>query len=221
MMKTDAEAQRLVTMFALEREAGEQGFSRIAGADEVGRGALAGPIVAAAVIVGDFHVLRGVKDSKQLSAKARERLADVIKGTALAWTVHEVSAKRIDAIGIQEANRLVILGALEKLAPAYDLALVDGTVIPSVSPSVRMVIKGDKISLSIAAASIVAKVHRDLMMSVELHRAYPLYGFDSHKGYGSSAHISALRTHGLCPEHRRSFAPCRHLLEAEGAHEEN
>lgn len=221
MVKTDAEAERLVTMFSLEREAGEQGFSRIAGVDEVGRGALAGPIVAAAVIIGDYSVLRGVKDSKQLSAKARERLADVIKDAAVAWTVHEVSAECIDSLGIQEANRLVLLGALEKLSPAYDLALVDGTVIPSVSPSVRRVIKGDKISLSIAAASIVAKVHRDVMMAVDVHRAYPLYGFDSHKGYGSSAHIAALNNHGLCPEHRRSFAPCRYLLEAEGADEEN
>jgi len=216
MTGMDRETDRLVTMLSLEREAGEQGFSRVAGADEVGRGALAGPIVAAAVIIGDFQALRGVKDSKQLSAKARERLAEVIKSTAIAWTVHEVSAERIDTLGIQEANRLVLKGALEKLSPAYDLALVDGMIIPTFSPSVRRVIKGDKISLSIAAASIVAKVYRDSMMSIDVHRAYPLYGFDGHKGYGSSAHITALTMHGLCPEHRRSFAPCRYLAEAEG-----
>lgn len=217
MVGADRETVRLVNMLALERQAGQQGFSRVAGADEVGRGALAGPIVAAAVIIGDFHMLRGVKDSKQLSAKARKGLAEVIKGNALAWTVHEVSAEGIDTLGIQEANRLVLRGALESLSPGCDLALVDGMDILPFSTPAWKIVKGDQLSLSIAAASILAKVHRDRMMSVGFHRAYPLYGFDSHKGYGSAAHIDALKLHGLCPEHRRSFAPCRYLTEAEGA----
>ena len=193
-----------------ERAARARGAECIAGVDEVGRGALFGPVVAAAVILPpDCHaaVLRagGLRDSKQLEAEDRERLAAIVHDCAVAVTIAEVDAATIDRINIYQATKLAMLKAIESLCITPDHLLIDALRLdhPCTQTSI---IYGDSRSLSIAAASVVAKVYRDARMC-ELHRAYPVYGLDEHKGYSTPAHQRALLRHGPCALHRRSFRP--------------
>jgi ribonuclease HII len=187
-----------------EREAAAAGAGLIAGVDEAGRGPLAGPIVAAAVILGGH--IKGVDDSKRLTARAREALFGAITGGGHAVGVAVVPAERIDRIGIQAANYEAMANALAALDPRPDFALVDGLNIPGCLVRHRRIVKGDQRSWSIGAASIVAKVTRDRLM-LALDAQHPQYGFARHKGYGTAAHLEALARFGPCPAHRRSFAP--------------
>jgi ribonuclease HII len=193
-----------------------QGYSFVAGLDEAGRGCLAGPVVAAAVILklDDTQLaarLNGVRDSKQVSPQARARLHAVILQHALAVGVGTGSVELIDRCNILQATKYAMRAALDQLTVAPQALLLDALLLRDVSLPQRSLIKGDARCLSIAAASIIAKVTRDRLM-LTLHEQYPDYGFDQHKGYGTPAHLQALRRHGVTPLHRQSFAPVRELL---------
>jgi ribonuclease HII len=193
----------------------EQGYSFIAGIDEAGRGCLAGPVVAAAVILplgeNTLELFDGVNDSKQLSQAARERLYTHIMQYASAVGVGIGSVKIIDERNILQATKYAMGLAIEQLTPAPQALLLDALTLPKIALPQRGIIKGDARSLSIAAASIIAKVTRDRLM-VQLHEEHPEYGFDQHKGYGTAAHLAALRQYGATPHHRRSFAPVSELF---------
>ncbi len=192
-----------------------QGYSFIAGLDEAGRGCLAGPVVAAAVILplDDETLTRfaGVQDSKQLSMPVRERLYTVIMQQAVAVSVGIGSVELIDERNILQATKYAMRSALQKLSPPPHALLLDALLLPDILLPQRSIIKGDARCLSIAAASIIAKVTRDRLM-LQLHEEYPAYGFDRHKGYGTEAHLVALQQHGVTPHHRRSFAPVREIV---------
>ncbi len=183
----------------------EQAEGRLlAGVDEVGRGPLAGPVTAAAVILPpNFHA-PGLDDSKRLSAEAREKWAPLIREQALAWAVADLSAETVDELGIRECVFRVMRMALADLDPKAEVVLVDGREIPPGMQNAKAVIDGDARSLSVAAASVIAKVHRDAIMR-EIDAEYPGYDFAGNKGYGSASHLQALREKGPCPLHRRSF----------------
>ena len=191
-----------------ECEAWTRGFRRVAGVDEAGRGPLAGPVVAAAVILPRRGRLEGLKDSKLLSARQRERLYAQLLSAAVDIGVGVVDAAVIDVLNILEATRLAMVQAVRHLHPAPDYLLLDAVVLPGVAAEQRAVIKGDRLCRSIAAASIVAKVLRDRLM-VRAHVRYPQYGFLAHKGYGTAEHLRQLQRYGPCALHRRSFAPVR------------
>ncbi len=193
-----------VDMLSFEKQAHRQGFQRVAGIDEVGRGPLAGPVVAAAVILPPDIDLPDVKDSKQLSAARREALSVDIIACALGVGIGIVEAPEIDRINILQASFRAMLLAIRNLSISPDFLLIDGPYSLPVPFAQQGIPKGDQRSLSVAAASIVAKVHRDRIMC-DLHRRYSVYGFDRHKGYGTAMHLEALRLHGPCPIHRRSF----------------
>ena len=199
-----AELGRLRDLSRLEHEVSLRGFVRIAGVDEAGRGSLAGPVVAAAVILPARCVLPGLDDSKKLDAEARERLDRHIRRCAVAFGIGVVPARQIDADDILraslEAMRVAVLG----LAPAAEALLVDAVSVPGVRMPQVPVIHGDALCASIAAASILAKVHRDRLLD-ELARRHPAYGFEHHKGYGTPEHWDALRRFGPCPEHRLTY----------------
>ena len=181
----------------------------VAGVDEAGRGPLAGPVTAAAVILDPKKPVRGLDDSKKLSSAARSELFELICARALAVGVGMASAQEIDRVNIRNATFLAMRRALQALAIVPAHALIDGNASPRDAPCpVQTIVKGDAISISISAASIIAKVTRDRLME-RLHEAYPLYGFSDHMGYGAPAHLAALRAHGPCPYHRYSFAPVR------------
>ena len=189
---------------------------QIAGVDEAGRGPLAGPVTVAAVILDPTHPIAGLNDSKQLSERKREALYPLILERALAWRIEFVEADEIDRLNILQATLTGMRRALEGLAIAPQHALIDGNRIPNHLPCpATAIIGGDASEPAISAASILAKVSRDRRM-LELHAHYPHYGFDRHKGYPSAAHRAALLTHGPCPEHRRSYAPVRALLQTRG-----
>lgn len=183
-----------------------------AGTDEAGAGPLAGPVVAAAVILNPAYPLEELNDSKQLSEKRREVLYDAITTTALAWKVIEISAAEIDRINILNACITAMRDAVVALNPRPEIVLVDARRLPGLPYEQRSIVKGDARCASIAAASILAKVHRDKLMEA-LDAAHPEYGFAEHKGYGTQRHLDALRAHGALPCHRRSFAPVRLALE--------
>ena len=188
----------------------------IAGVDEAGRGPLAGPVTVAAVILDPTHPIAGLNDSKQLSERKREALYPLILERALAWRIEFVEADEIDRINILQATLTGMQRALEGLAITPQHALIDGNRIPNHLPCpATAIIGGDASEPAISAASILAKVSRDRRM-LELHAHYPHYGFDRHKGYPSAAHRAALLAHGPCPEHRRSYAPVRALLQTRG-----
>lgn len=189
-----------------EQEARRCGYRRIAGVDEAGRGPLAGPVVAAAVILPVRCRLIGVDDSKQLSVSERDRLYAVILERAVLVGVGSATAEEIDQINILEATKLAMRRALAELSPAPDYVLIDAVSLTGVAMPVRPIIKGDALSLSIAAASIVAKVTRDRLMA-QFHVVYPQYNFLSHKGYGTEEHLARLAEYGPSPIHRRTFAP--------------
>jgi len=196
-----------VDWYAHERSARAQGFRVLAGVDEVGRGPLAGPVVAAAVVLPAGGVPIPVADSKCLTARQRERLAQALRQHPdVRIGIAEVDAARIDEINILRATVEAMAAALAALGLPVDLALVDGLPLPGFPGPARFIVKGDALSASIAAASIVAKVHRDALM-VRLDATYPGYGFARHKGYGTRQHGEALSRLGPSPIHRRSFAP--------------
>lgn len=192
-----------------ERIARSAGYSRIAGLDEVGRGPLAGPVVAACVVLPEGFDAQGINDSKKLTARQRERADERIRREAVALGISLVSPAVIDKINILRATHQAIREAFLMLEVAPDYALIDGLPIPDFPcPAQKCLVGGDGLSVSIAAASIVAKVARDRLMC-EYDVEFPEYGFAGHKGYGSAKHVEALREHGPCPIHRLSFAPCR------------
>ncbi len=200
-------------LYRFERHAVKAGYRLIAGIDEAGRGPLAGPVVAAAVILHPDRPIKGVNDSKKLSERQRERLFDLINTDALAIGIGSALPDLIDRINILQATRLAMLEAVHKLSPSPDALLIDG-ITPIDSPLHQELIKqGDSRSASIAAASIIAKVTRDRLM-LAYDNEYPQYGFARHKGYGSVAHLTALRQYGPCPIHRASFGGVRELLIA-------
>jgi len=190
----------------LENALRRYGFVCVAGVDEVGRGCLAGPVMAGAVILDPQRRIDGLADSKALTAAQRDRLHDEILGKAIAWAVVAVTPDEIDRINIHQASLQAMRRAVLALAPLPDAVLVDAFRIPSLPMAQRGVIGGDRRSSAIAAASIVAKVTRDRMMQ-ELHRADPRYGFDRHKGYATAEHLAAVARFGYSPQHRRSFRP--------------
>lgn len=190
----------------LERAAQEDGYRYIAGVDEVGRGPLAGPVVCAAVIMptDEENLVVGVDDSKKLSAKKREILAEEIKKKAISYCIFEVDEKRIDEINILEATKEGMKNALLGLSVPPDFVLTDGNMIIDVPFPQKSIVKGDSLSYSVGAASIIAKVYRDALMD-EYAKRYPVYAFEKNKGYGTAEHIKAIKEYGLCPVHRRTF----------------
>lgn len=190
-------------------------FALVAGVDEAGRGPLAGPVVAACVLLDPAHPIAGLADSKTLSSARREALAARIREHALAWAIGEASVAEIDELNILRATLLAMARAVEGMPVRPDEVLVDGLHCPAVSCRVRAVIRGDATVASISAASILAKTVRDATM-VGLHAHHPGYGFDRHKGYPTAEHVEALRRLGPIAAHRRSFAPVRAAIAALG-----
>ena len=183
----------------------------IAGVDEAGRGPLAGPVVAAAVILDDLKPIKGLNDSKQLTALARERLYIEIHAKALCFCIAQASVEEIDELNILQATMLAMRRAVEGLRLRPTKVLVDGNRLPTLKIAAEAIVKGDAKVKAISAASILAKVYRDQLCR-ELHLQHPQYGFDGHKGYPTPAHLAALKEHGACAHHRRSFAPVRATL---------
>jgi ribonuclease HII len=180
----------------------------VAGVDEAGRGPLAGPVVAAAVILDDLRPIKGLADSKVLSPRTRERLYDEIRGHALCCSIASASAQEIDQLNILQATMLAMRRAVEGLRLLPHRVVVDGNRVPLLKMPVAAIVKGDAKVAAISAASILAKVERD-RLCLALHDQYPHYGFAAHKGYPTAEHLAALKQHGPCSEHRRSFAPVR------------
>ena len=183
----------------------------IAGVDEAGRGPLAGPVVAAAVILDDLQPIKGLADSKVLTPLRRERLFDEIRARALCCCIAEASVAEIDALNILQATLLAMRRAVEGLRLKPAKVLVDGNRLPVLKMPAEAIVKGDAKVKAISAASILAKVHRDRLCQ-QLHEEHPEYGFDGHKGYPTPEHLAALRAHGACLHHRRSFGPVRDVL---------
>lgn len=197
-------------LLALERAAWSEGLRFVAGVDEAGRGPLAGNVVAAAVILPEGFDGAGITDSKKLTASQRERAFERIVAGAVAYCIAEASPAEIDSINILKATHLAMKRAVDGLSIPPDVVFVDGLPVKSLHADCRSFVKGDSRSLSIAAASILAKVTRDAQM-VEADKLWPEYGFAGHKGYGAATHLAALRAHGPCPIHRRSFGPVSQL----------
>jgi ribonuclease HII len=183
----------------------------VCGVDEAGRGPLAGPVFAAAVILHPERPIEGLRDSKKLTADRREELAPLIRQHALAWAIAECSHEEIDRLNILQATMLAMRRAVEALSTLPTVALIDGNRSPAMLVRCVPIIEGDDKVHAISAASILAKTARDAAL-VELHALYPQYAFDQHKGYGTALHLARLREHGACPVHRRSFAPVRAVL---------
>jgi ribonuclease HII len=210
--KNRSEGQRLRHLLRFETELWEQGLLHVAGVDEAGMAPLAGPVVAAAAVLPKGYRLKGLDDSKKvLDAEKREELAVAIKRDAVAWAVGRAEVEEIDRINIYHAGLLAMRRAVEGLGLKPDFCLVDARKIPECPSPQRGIIKGDSLSMSIAAASILAKTTRDRLMA-DLDAQYPGYGLAAHKGYPTPAHVQALREKGVLPIHRRSFAPVREVL---------
>jgi ribonuclease HII len=209
-------AAKFSDRFAFERALGAQGVTRIAGVDEAGRGPLAGPVVAAAVILpakwmgsGLPRELEGLNDSKQLTAARRENFFSWLTShPGVEFAIAQIDAALIDEINILRATHCAMNDALAQLQPAPEHVLVDGRPVKSLRLPQTAIVRGDECSYSIAAASVLAKVARDRLM-LEFHRQWPVYGFAEHKGYGTARHLAAIAAHGPCPIHRRSFAPLK------------
>jgi ribonuclease HII len=184
---------------------------RVAGADEVGLGSAAFSVYSAAVILDPERPVRGLADSKKLTPKRRRELSEEIKEKALAWCVAVASLEEIEALNVRRAALLAMRRAVEGLCVSPDLVFVDGNLLPDLTVPAHAVVRGDDAIDCISAASIIAKVARDEAM-LECHRLYPQYGFDSHKGYLTATHRAALKRHGPCPLHRKTYAPIRELL---------
>ncbi|MCL5291779.1 MAG: ribonuclease HII [Actinobacteria bacterium] len=204
----------LGTGLTFEGRLWESGFYLVAGVDEAGRGALAGPLIAAAAILPKGCELAGLDDSKLLTPASRERLYGEITATAVAWSVVGVEHEEIDRHGLQRANLVALERSIEDLSVEPDFVLSDAFPLRNLEKPRLAVIKGDQLSLTVAAASIIAKVTRDRIM-VDYHQLYPVYRFDEHKGYSTPLHKSLIREHGPCPIHRRSFAPVSEACQLE------
>ena len=183
----------------------------IAGVDEAGRGPLAGPVVAAAVILDELNPIAGLADSKKLTAARREKLYDEIRAKALCCSIAEASVEEIDTLNILQATLLAMRRAVEGLRLKPAKVLVDGNRLPVLDVLAEAIVKGDATVPAISAASILAKVHRDRWCA-EYDREFPQYGFAAHKGYGTAEHLAALRAHGACPQHRKTYAPVTEVL---------
>lgn len=190
--------------YSIENSYNEQGYKIVCGVDEAGRGPLCGPVVAAACILPDGLYIEGLNDSKKLTEKKREKLFDIIKENAIAYSIAEASVAEIDELNILEADLLAMRRAIDGLSIKPDLALIDGNIARDFNIPAVPVIKGDALSMNVAAASVLAKVTRD-RMCIELDREYPMYGIAKHKGYGTKQHMDALRTYGPSPIHRKQF----------------
>ncbi len=190
--------------YELEQELADAGYTAVCGVDEAGRGPLCGPVVAAACILPVDLEIEGLNDSKKLTEKKREKLFDIIRENAVAYCIAEASVEEIDALNILEADLLAMRRAIDGLAVKADFALIDGNIARDFQIPAKAIVKGDATSPSIAAASILAKVTRDRLCA-DLDRAYPQYGIAKHKGYGTKAHMQALREHGPSPIHRKQF----------------
>lgn len=207
----EEELRRLEGMKQYEYALYEQGINLVAGVDEVGRGPLAGPVMAAAVILPPDFLLPGVDDSKRVPPQKREELSDRIKKEAISWAVGMVFPPYLDQINILNATREAMRLALNGLAPAPEYIIVDAVSIPGIHTRQRALIKGDSLSISVACASIIAKVERDRCMDA-LDLIYPGYGFAKHKGYATRDHLRALFEKGPCPLHRVSFEPVKSMI---------
>jgi ribonuclease HII len=194
-------------------EAAARAAVRLCGVDEAGRGPLAGPVVAAAVILDPEHLPAGLRDSKVMTPRRRTMVAEAIRAQSLAWAVAQASVAEIDELNILQATLLAMRRAVEALHPAAEFALVDGNRLPPLPVPARALVRGDALEPAISAASILAKTHRDALMA-GFDAQHPGYGFAEHAGYGTPAHLARLRQLGPCPLHRRSFAPVRELLAA-------
>ena len=194
------------------------GVTLFCGADEAGRGPIAGPVFAAAVILDPDHPIAGLKDSKKLSEHRRDELALEIKQYARAWAIAECSIEEIDELNILHASMLAMKRAIESLAIRPELALIDGNRCPKLAIAAKAIVKGDDKVPAISAASILAKTARDAVM-LDLHRQYPEYGFDRHKGYPTAYHLEQLSIHGVSPVHRKTYAHIRKILEPESFYE--
>jgi len=208
----ESEEQRRQRLWLVEHECRTAGARLLAGVDEAGRGPLAGPLVVAAVILPVDFCPAGLNDSKQVSRERRATLAVEIRAAAVAWAVEVVPVDLIDTLNILRATHFGMRAVLQSLLPSPDMALIDGLPLPDCPCPSRNLVKGDARSASIAAASILAKVTRDHLLC-ELDTTYPGYGFAQHFGYPTPAHLDALRRHGPCPAHRRSFAPVRDCIQ--------
>jgi len=197
--------------WAFEKEAWAAGFESVVGVDEAGLGPLAGPVVAAAVLLPKDFDADGVRDSKAMTANAREKMFERITSEAVCYGIGISERELIDEINILRAAQAAMRAALSELSVAFDFILVDGRPVPDLCAKSRAIVKGDALSVSIGAASILAKVTRDRIMC-ELDKQYPEYGFAGHKGYFTREHMAALNEHGPCPCHRRSFAPVSERL---------
>lgn len=197
-------------LFQYERELLEQGHMLIAGVDEAGRGPLAGPVVAAAVILPSDFFCKDLNDSKKLTASLREKIfTKIVDDDRVDYGVGIIDSEKIDKLNILQATFEAMRTALSQLTQIPEYVLVDGKMqIPDIETVQRAIVRGDSLSGSIAAASIIAKVTRDSMMH-DFHQQYPKYGFNKHKGYGTRQHMEMLAIHGTCPIHRKSFAPCK------------
>lgn len=207
VLRDEKEKKRSESLWRHEKEALEKGFQKVAGVDEAGRGPLAGPVVAAAVILPSAGLPAGIDDSKKLTATKRDELFGQIRQRAIAFGVGQASVAEIDELNIYRAAQLAMERAIGALGVKPDFLLTDAMPLPALKAiPQKPLVHGDALSLSIAAASIIAKVTRDRLMG-ELHQQYPAYGFEGHKGYGTEEHLKALEDHGPCPEHRLSFGP--------------
>lgn len=203
-LKLETENERLKAMYKYEAEAYSRGFKCVGGIDEAGRGPLAGPVVAACVALPEGLMIEGVNDSKKLSEAKRERLYKIIMEKALSVGVGIVDEKIIDEINILNATKLAMKKSISEMKVKPDILLIDAVKLDDIDISQLSIIKGDALSISIAAASIIAKVTRDRIM-VEYNNMYPEYDFEKHKGYGTKLHIDAIKNNGICPIHRVSF----------------
>ena len=200
----EEEKIRQEKMWEIEKDRKQKGYSYIAGVDEAGRGPLAGPVYAAAVILPDNAELSGINDSKKLSPKKREELYEKITEIAISYSICSVDEKEIDEINILNATHKAMNGAVDGLSKKPDYVIIDGNSIKGMELPHETVVKGDAKSISIAAASILAKVARDRYID-KMGEVYPEYGFEQHKGYGTKAHTDAILKYGVCPIHRRTF----------------
>jgi ribonuclease HII len=215
LLEAEAELRRLEILCSFEKQCIANGKKLIAGVDEVGRGPLAGPVVAAAVILPEGYILNGINDSKKLSEKKREDLYERIVEDAVSYSIHLVQPDKIDEINIYQASKLAMTEAVCQLKVQPDQLLIDAMEIPLQIDQIK-IIKGDEKSISIAAASIVAKVTRDRYMK-KLDQTYPHYGFKSNMGYGTKEHLEALRTFGATEIHRKTFSPVGEIIQFTGS----
>lgn len=212
MQKIKEQEEQFLQMTVFEKKAYASGVQYVAGIDEAGRGPLAGPVVVAAVILPEDFKLLGLNDSKQLNESTRNRFSEIIKEEALSYAIVSVDSQTIDRMNIFEATKLAMKQAIRQLQIEPEHILIDAVRLEGIPYSQETIIKGDAKSISIAAASILAKVERDRYMK-DLHQQYPMYGFDTHMGYGTKQHLEQLKIHGATPHHRRSFSPVQQVVD--------